>query len=186
MVTGTSTSAVAQIQTFTAMPGDLHSCRNVTRGVEHQLRTITSSTPRGTALASLHSTNPSSRPCPIGWPPPPRRLLSASTAPSHPNHTEGLLFPSPWQCTHPAVVTPATQERPPGRVTTCSHGPALRRSSRTNMALPRPPHSPTSPLLCLGHCGPCPLQAGLTAPHLNTQLRLFPWLLLRQTAPRPA
>lgn len=129
--------------------------------------------------------NPEARPCPIGWPSPPHRLLSASTAPSHPNHTEGLPFPSPWQCTHPAVVTPATQESPPSRVTTCSHGPALRSSSRTNMAPPRHPHSPTSPLLCLGHCGPCPLQAGLTVPLLNTQLRLFPRLLLRQTAPHP-
>lgn len=157
VVTGTSTSAVAQIQTFTAMLGDARSCRNVTRGVEHQLRTITTSKPQGKALSDrLAISSPSAPVCLHG--------------PFSPEPHRGPPFPSPWQCTHPAVVTPATQERPPGRVTTCSHGPALRRSSRTNMAPPRPPHSPTSPLLCLGHCGPRPSrQDSLSPPEHSAQ-----------------
>lgn len=64
MVTVTSTSAVAQIQTFTAMLGDARSCKNVTRGVEHQLRTITTSKPRGKALSDrLAISSPSAPVC---------------------------------------------------------------------------------------------------------------------------
>lgn len=95
VVTGTTTSAVVQIQTFMAKLGDARSYRNVPRGVEPQLRTITTGKPRGTALASLHSTSPSSGSYPICWPSAPHRPLSASTAPSHPNHRRPPLPLSP-------------------------------------------------------------------------------------------
>lgn len=161
VVTGTTTFIAAQVKTFTETLGDALSRRNATRGVQHQVGAITTRKPRGMALASFASSKPGSRPYPTDLPATSSPLApSAPTAPFRSNHTHGLPFPSPWQCSHLAAVTPVTQLRPSGCVTTCFY------SKGQLSPLPRP--CPDLPTPCQAYFSLGPLWP------LSTQGRTLP------------